>query len=323
MGSDSGGDGLPRIRRSPSGRTPQWAIDEALGKLQDPDPWRSPPVSQVSARKTIGRKNVSGRKWRRRAATVLGIALVVGLYFTPALFDRYVLPAALPYLPDAKVPPSGFEAASAPLGIPPAASGSTAYILQPSPDPGQRFVAYDPCRPVHYVVRPDNAPPGTERLIEQAVSMVSAASGLQFVYDGATDEAPSKTRSTYQPDRYGKQWAPVLITWSTPEESPDLAGKVAGTGGSAYAHIPGEPYVFVAGQVTLDAPGLREILARTDGSLLVRAIILHELAHVLGLDHVDDPTQLMHEENSGQFDFAAGDRAGLALLGTGACVPRL
>ena len=62
--------------------------------------------------------------------------------------------------------------------------------------------------------------------------MVSAASGLQFVYDGTTAEAPSKTRETYQPDRYGKQWAPVLIAWSTPEESPDLAGKVAGTGGA-------------------------------------------------------------------------------------------
>lgn len=50
---------------------------------------------------------------------------------------------------------------------------------------------------------------------------------------------------------------------------------------------------------------------------------MHELAHVLGLDHVDDPTQLMHEENTGQFDFGDGDLAGLALLGTGACVPRL
>ena len=323
MGSDSGDDGLPRIRRSPSGRVPQWAIDEALGKSPAPDPWRRPPVSQISARRTAKRKKIRVRTWKKRSATVLGIALVVGLYFTPALFERYVLPAALPYLPGAKVPPPGFEAASAPLGIPPVASGSTAYVLQRSPDPGQRFVAYDPCRPVHYVVRPDNAPPGTDRLIEQAISLVSAASGLQFVYDGTTAEAPSQKRETYQPDRYGKQWAPVLIAWSTPEESPDLAGKVAGTGGSAYAHIPGEPYVFVAGQVTLDAPGLTEILARSDGSLLVRAIIMHELAHVLGLDHVDDPTQLMHEENSGQFDFAAGDRAGLALLGSGACVPRL
>ena len=56
----------------------------------------------------------------------------------------------------------------------------------------------------------------------------------------------------------------------------------------------GEPYVYVAGQVTLDAPDLAERLA-----------------------------WLMYAENSGQFDFGDGDRAGLALLGTGKCVPQL
>ncbi|MGY4541956.1 hypothetical protein ACVWY0_001869 [Arthrobacter sp. UYNi723] len=321
--SDSGDREFPRIRRSPSGRVPQWAIDEALGKPPAPEPWRGAPLSPISAKRTVHRRKVRGRKWKSRTATVLGIALVAGLYFTPTLFDRFVLPAAMPHLPGAKVPPPGFEAASAPLGLPPATSGSTAYVLQKSPDPGQAFVAYDPCRPLHYVVRPDNAPPGTDVLIEEAVSAVSAASGLQFVYDGTTSEAPSEAREAYQPARYGKQWAPILIAWSSPAEAPKLAGKVAGTGGSAYAHIPGEPYVYVAGQVTLDAPGLAETLAWPEGPAHIRAIIMHELGHVLGLDHVDDPTQLMHEENSGQFDFGDGDRAGLALLGTGECVPRL
>ncbi len=65
-------------------------------------------------------------------------------------------------------------------------------------------MAYDPCRPVHYVVRPDNAPPGTDLLIQEAVARVSA-SGLHFVYDGATSEAPSETHETYQAERYGKQ----------------------------------------------------------------------------------------------------------------------
>jgi hypothetical protein len=255
--------------------------------------------------------------------TVLGIALVVGLYFTPSLFEQFVMPAVLPYLPDAKVPPPGFEAAASPIGLPPAGTGSTAYLLQKSPDPGQPFVAYDPCRPVHYVVRPDNAPPGTELLIQEAVASVSAASGLQFVYDGATSEAPSETRETYQPERYGKQWAPVLIAWSSPEETPGLAGNVAGMGGSSYVHIPGKPYVHVAGQVKLDAPGLAETLTWRDGPAHVRAVIMHELGHVLGLDHVDDPAQLMFEENRGQLDFGDGDRAGLAVLGRGECVPQL
>jgi len=321
------GDGrdIPGLRRSPSGRIPQWAIDEALGKLQDPEPWRSAPAPRapVKRRGYLGTQPARTRKWRVRFATVLGIALVVGLYFTPTLFERYVMSAARPHLPGSEVPPPGFEAASSPLGIPPTTTGSTAYVLQESPDPDQPFVGYDPCRPVHYVVRPDLAPAGTDQLIHEAVSVVSAASGLQFVYDGATTEAPSKEREAYQPDRYGKKWAPILIAWSTPEESPELAGKVAGTGGSSAIQVSGEPYVYVTGQVQLDAPALTETLGFPDGSAVVRAIIMHELAHVVGLDHVNDPTELMYEENTGQLEYGAGDRAGLALLGTGKCVPRL
>ena len=254
----------------------------------------------------------------------MGIAVVVCLYFTPTLFDRAVLPVAAPYLPGAKVPPPGFEAAPSPLGTPPESTGSTAFELQESPKQGQPFVAYDPCRPVHYVVRPDNALPGGDVLITEAVAAVSRATGLHFVYDGTTTEAPADRRQPYQPARYGKRWAPVLIAWSTPEETPGLTGDVAGLGGSSYAEAAGQPLVLTAGQVSLDAPDLAGIIAsRPNGAAEVRAIMMHELGHVVGLAHVSDPTQLMYAENKGVLDFAAGDRAGLALLGTGPCVPQL
>jgi hypothetical protein len=256
--------------------------------------------------------------------TTLGVALVICLYFTPSLFNRVILPFAAPYLPGATVPPPGFEAASSPLGTPPPSNGSTAYALQSSMGSTQPLVAYDPCRPVHYVIRPDNALPGGEALIREAVSAVSAASGLHFTYDGTTTETPADEREPFQPDRYGKRWAPVLVTWSTPEETPGLAGNIAGDGGSTSVEVPGQPRVLVAGQIRLDAPDLAGILAsRPDGAVQVRAIIMHELGHVLGLDHINDPTQLMHADNVGVHEFGAGDRAGLALLGSGPCVPQL
>lgn len=270
----------PGVRRSASGRIPQWAIGA-------------------------------------------GIVLLVGLSSVPMVFDRYVLPAVLPYLPGAAVPPAGFEAAASPLGRPPASTGSQAYVLQESPDPGQPFAAYDPCRPVHYVVRPDNAPPGADQMIQEAVAKVSAATGLRFVYDGLTPEAPSEDREMFQPDLYGKRWAPVLIAWSNPAETPDLAGDVDGLGGSGYAYMEGQPYVLVAGQVALDAPDFAGILQWPDGRRYARAVIMHELAHVVGLDHVNDPTQLMNPEGAGVTEFAAGDLAGLAVLGGGECVPEL
>ncbi|WP_394249402.1 matrixin family metalloprotease [Arthrobacter pityocampae] len=252
-----------------------------------------------------------------------GLALLAGLYATPSLFDRFVLPVALPYLPGADVPPRGVEAGESPLGTPPPAPASTAFALMDSPVEDQQWVAYDPCRPVHYVVRPDNAPAGSEGLVQEAVAAVSAATGLQFVDDGLTTEAPTEERDLYQPELYGKSWVPVLITWTSEAEIPGLAGDIAGLGGSDYAQAPGQPLVYVGGQVQLDAPDAAESLRYPDGRAYLRATIMHELAHVVGLDHVDDPGELMYAENVGRVSFGEGDLAGLALLGAGPCVPGL
>jgi hypothetical protein len=187
----------------------------------------------------------------------------------------------------------------------------------------QDRVAYDPCRPIHYVVRPDGAPIGSEGLIEEAVAEVAAATGLTFVADGTTAEPPSTERDLYQPEVYGKRWVPVLLTWSGPEETPGLAGDVLGLGGSGYAHTPGHLFVYVGGQVWMDAADAAGTLALPGGRDHLRATIMHELAHVVGLDHVDDPTQLMSAGNGGALSFGSGDRAGLALLGRGPCVEAL
>ncbi|OUM41113.1 peptidase [Arthrobacter agilis] len=302
------------VRRSPSGRIPEWSLDDALRQASAPPPWRPGPAPKKRRRSP---------RVRLRFGTVGALALLVFLYLTPTLFDRYVLPAALPYLPGAEVPPRGVEAGDVPLGAPPPAPASNAYTLMESPVEDQEWVAYDPCRPVHYVVRPDNAPAGSEGLVQKAVAEVSAATGLQFVDDGTTTEAPTEDRDLYQPELYGKRWVPVLITWTGPTEIPGLEGDVAGLGGSDYAQTPGHPLVYVGGQVQLDAPDAAETLQYPDGRAYLKATIMHELGHVVGLDHVDDPHQLMYADNIGQISFGDGDRAGLALLGTGPCVPGL
>lgn len=257
-----------------------------------------------------------------RATPAVGIVLLVVLWSAPGLFDRYALPHVRPYLPNASAPPPGVEAARAPLGTPPVVADAGGYRFMDSPDPDQEMVAYDPCRAVHWVVRPDGAPPGGQQLLEEAVAEVSAATGLRFVHDGTTTEGPSVRREPYQPDLYGRRWAPVLIAWSDTAEVPDLAGNVVGLGGSTARQAAGSPLVYVTGQVVLDAPGLAEVGQGPDGVHHVRATIIHELAHVLGLAHVDDPAQMMHPAGEAT-GLAAGDRAGLARLGAGQCVPQL
>lgn len=310
-----------RAQRSPSGRVPLWALEESLnGQLLEYSPNRT---TRSRKPKRIRRQRRRGSGRGLRLGTVGVIALVVGLYLTPTIFDRYILATALPYLPGSPVPPRGVDASDVPLGLPPASNGATSFVFLESPDDSQDFVAYDPCRPVDYVVRPDFAPAGTDGLIEEAVAEISAATGLTFAYRGITSEAPSEDRDAYQPGRYGKRWAPILISWTSPAEIPGLEGDVAGLGGSLYAHTPGKPFVYVAGQVQLDAPALTDNLQYPAGRDQVRAVIVHELAHVVGLDHVDDPSQLMYEENNGLTALGDGDRAGLALLGAGPCVPQL
>jgi hypothetical protein len=220
-------------------------------------------------------------------------------------------------------PPPGVDAAPAPLGTPgplPAEEGPFGFAAtQPGSD---RPVAYDPCRPIHVVVNSRTAPPGGDTLLREALATVSVATGLRFVIDGPTTETPATDRVAYQPGRYGDRWAPVLVAWSDPGESPDLAEGIAGRGGSNWLELP-TGSVYITGQVVLDGPDLARAVA-ADEQAVVRGIIAHELGHLVGLDHVDAPDQLMYPETDGTVtEFQAGDVRGLARLGAGACFPEI
>lgn len=216
-------------------------------------------------------------------------------------------------------PPPGLEEAASPLGTPeqpPSASDSYRFLAVNSDGTP---VGYSPCRPLHYVVNSDLVPAGAQHLIPEAINTVSQATGIRFVYDGVTAEQPSGQRAPYQPGSYGDRWAPLLISWTTPEVAPQLKGKVIGTGGSTHFSYDDGPKTFVTGSLELDAPQITEELRQPDGELYATAVILHELGHVMGLEHVDDPRQLMFPEIGTPDGLAAGDLNGLHELSKAHC----
>jgi hypothetical protein len=219
------------------------------------------------------------------------------------------------------VPSTPVEVSARPLGAPPTVvGGEGGYAFMARHADGSP-VTFDPCRPVHVAVNPAHEPAGGRDLLLEALGELSTATGLQFVMDQDTTEPWSGgRRSIYQPERYGDRWAPVLVAWDSPANSPLLAGGVLGRAGpQPFSGTAVDSTRWVTGGAVFNAPALdaRMRLGRDEDA---KAVLLHELAHVVGLHHVTDPYQVMYDTNAYPLpSYRAGDRRGLAELGLGRC----
>ncbi len=200
--------------------------------------------------------------------------------------------------------------------VPVTTTGEFAFMFEDGDEP----VRFDPCRAIHYVYNASGEPVALGNLIQESIASVSAGTGLEFVYDGETDEVAQFGRRLFQPDRYGEGFAPVIIGWSTEAATPDLAGSIMGLGGSnSVTGAYGDQRFLEAGTVLLDSTDFKGLLATGHGRALARAVIIHELGHVVGLAHVADPTELMNASNTSLTDWGPGDLEGLAIAGAGPC----
>lgn len=183
-------------------------------------------------------------------------------------------------------------------------------------------VRWNPCEPVHYTVNPELAPSGGVDDVHEAFRRIADATGLQFAFDGLTDERSDPRRQIYQPERYGERWAPILIRWVR------LGG--TGTGGGDLQVIGrGLPYqrqgVYLSGilELNVDAVLDRETLSSLPGGfgqgVTWGRVMLHELGHIIGLGHVESRAQIMHDEfsqhTSPTAEYGIGDLTGLRLIG--------
>lgn len=224
-----------------------------------------------------------------------------------------VLAAALTYLrPDTGS--SADHASTAPAG-----PGYSFIRVNPGGTPTR----WNPCAPIHYRANLEQAPPNAPLDLAAAISRISDATGLQFVDDGPTTLIP---KTTYGIDVQHRK--PVVIAWARAGQTDKLGISLAvagnpiartelGRGGPITMISPLTKHgVDVSGSVVVDADA-SAALPPGFGRGGLGVLLMHELGHLVGLGHVDDPAQIMNPSILPTKDgtWGSGDLAGLARLG--------
>lgn len=151
-------------------------------------------------------------------------------------------------------------------------------------------------------------------VITAALQEASAVTGYTFVDGGSLDGTMGSSTAGNSPgNRSGITFVLGSGTDATTAPEPYrfalLDGNVLGL-----THDVGGPNGLVQNsQVWLDVHQIGADAAK------LRGVITHEVGHVLGIDHVADPSQLMYPNFNYVTDFMAGDRHGLAIASTQPC----
>lgn len=194
--------------------------------------------------------------------------------------------------------------------VTPDADGAYAFL---DVRPGGQPVGFNPCQEIEYVVNPSGAPDDWESLVDTAIGELSDATGLAFSFEGTTDSRDFAERidAGGDPD-------PVIIAWADDEEVDELADDVAGIGGPTVVQR-GRLLSYVSGSVVMDTDITDRLDRQIGGTNAQLGLLLHELGHLVGLDHVTDSSELMFAQATSMTSFGPGDLQGLALLGAIPC----
>lgn len=175
---------------------------------------------------------------------------------------------------------------------------------------------FDPCRPIRYVVNPTGAPANWLDALTVAVHEVSSATGMTFEDIGILtnetitpkrgDSSDGPFRPPFQPERYSSNdWAPILIAWVDPHVLLDPSA--LGQNEMMYGENADGALVNRTGTV---------LISTDSPSTFLKGILMHELAHLLGLGHVTEPSQVMlPAEQVPTSKWGAGDLTGLRKVG--------
>jgi hypothetical protein len=206
------------------------------------------------------------------------------------------------------------------------------------PNGDHHRIRWDPCTTVTYAVNVRKAgvsPKARKSALadtREAMRRAAARTGLTFQFVGRTTEIPKDAAKSWS-DR--QKAAEIVIAWVDQHRAatrsnlliPSGGGYVSGTGGwvwkawtlkSQWELAIGRGFVVI----NSDHNGR---YSRGFGSGYTRgALLLHEIGHSLGLDHVGSTSELMYPQmlDRASSGYKSGDRTGLKKLGeSNGCIP--
>ena len=133
-------------------------------------------------------------------------------------------------------------------------------------------------------------------LVRESLDTINELTGLSFTIVGQTDEIPllnwphSKTRSGNYP------YPPVYIGWLTPSDTSILDKDALGATIANPATVKGVKRI-VTGAVVFNENMYDSVPSKYDSGESRRNLILHELAHLAGLEH-SDGNSLMNSQSA-------------------------
>lgn len=173
---------------------------------------------------------------------------------------------------------------------------------------------WNPCQPINFKMNLRGAPKGSARTVRKAFDKIHAATGFTFINAGTTSKVPfAKGKNQFENGT-------LIVAWTTPKKVARLAGNTVGLGGSSWTSrtVNGKTVKeYVHGGVALDRTDKKRVRPGFKRGSSQGALLMHELAHALGLSHINSRSQIMYPAllPTTKPNFGAGDLAGLRAIG--------
>ena len=170
-------------------------------------------------------------------------------------------------------------------------------------------VRWNPCAPIPYVVNLGGYADSFRPIIDEAVERLEAATGLTFVAAGDTTYMPTAGNG----GQFPAASAQVVIALGDEVQTDLVPGSVVG---QAKILFVGQAIFRATVVIDIGDVGANPPWSSTGTG----PVLLHELAHAVGLAHVNDASQLMNAfaSSSGPTTYGSGDLTGLWQLGSAA-----